>query len=165
MKFIHHGSLYSDKLQVRQNEELQFLHIFRIILLVIPHWILLQKQIWRLYYWDKITKNMLVRLLQFLELLVICFIPKRNSKQIYFFTDFWNGSLFQDPELCVSLAFSLQYVRLCVLCWLLAIVHHMYKQFNIHINTLIPRPEISISRTFLGWVFLLIVDKVYIFII
>ncbi|XP_045471200.1 adhesion G protein-coupled receptor E3-like [Harmonia axyridis] len=56
-----------------------------------------------------------------------------------------------DPELCISLAFSLQYVRLCVLCWLLIIVHHMYTQFNIHIHTLIPRPELSISKTFFGY--------------
>ncbi|XP_044750952.1 adhesion G-protein coupled receptor G2-like isoform X2 [Coccinella septempunctata] len=56
-----------------------------------------------------------------------------------------------DPDLCISLAFSLQYVRLCILCWLLVIVHHMYRQFNLHIHTLIPRPELSISRTFLGY--------------
>nr|CAD7405251.1 unnamed protein product [Timema cristinae] len=36
----------------------------------------------------------------------------------------------QDPELCVSLGFSLQYIRLTVFCWLAAMTHDMYTTFR-----------------------------------
>jgi hypothetical protein len=36
----------------------------------------------------------------------------------------------QDAELCVSLAFSLQYIRLTVFCWLTAMTHDMYATFR-----------------------------------
>lgn len=35
-------------------------------------------------------------------------------------------SLLQDPELCISLGLSLQYLRVCVVCWLAAMCHHLY---------------------------------------
>jgi hypothetical protein len=38
--------------------------------------------------------------------------------------------LLQDPELCVALAFSLQYMRLTVFCWLTAMTHDMYSVFR-----------------------------------
>jgi hypothetical protein len=37
---------------------------------------------------------------------------------------------FQDPELCVALAFSLQYMRLTVFCWLTTVTHDMYSVFR-----------------------------------
>jgi hypothetical protein len=36
----------------------------------------------------------------------------------------------QDSELCVALAFSLQYIRLTVFCWLSAMTHDMYTTFR-----------------------------------
>ncbi|KZC08719.1 Cadherin EGF LAG seven-pass G-type receptor 1 [Dufourea novaeangliae] len=32
----------------------------------------------------------------------------------------------QDSELCISLGFSLQYLRMTVVCWLAAMCHHLY---------------------------------------
>ncbi|XP_046742350.1 latrophilin-like protein LAT-2 [Diprion similis] len=32
----------------------------------------------------------------------------------------------QDAELCISLGLSLQYIRVCVVCWLAAMCHHLY---------------------------------------
>lgn len=39
-----------------------------------------------------------------------------------------------DSELCIALALSLQYVRLCTLCWILTMTHHMYIQFKMNLN-------------------------------
>ncbi|CAH1369808.1 adhesion G protein-coupled receptor E2-like [Tenebrio molitor] len=60
-----------------------------------------------------------------------------------------------DAELCIALAFSLQYVRLCVLCWMLTMAHHMHSQFrtSLHLN---PITDNAIGKHFFrysvfGW--------------
>ncbi|XP_049822327.1 adhesion G protein-coupled receptor E3-like [Aethina tumida] len=60
-----------------------------------------------------------------------------------------------DSELCISLAFSLQYVRLCTFCWMLIMTHHMYSQFRTGLH-LVPITDNNITRHFLryslfGW--------------
>lgn len=57
-------------------------------------------------------------------------------------------SLFQDAEFCMVLAFSLQYLRLCVFCWMSVMAHHMYSQFsrNVYLN---PLAETGIAKKFL----------------
>ncbi|XP_065164115.1 adhesion G protein-coupled receptor E2-like isoform X2 [Atheta coriaria] len=55
-----------------------------------------------------------------------------------------------DPELCVSLAFSLHYIRLCVFCWMLVMAHHMYTQFTTNLN-LVPITDNSIGRHFIKY--------------
>ncbi|KAF5283914.1 hypothetical protein FQR65_LT13675 [Abscondita terminalis] len=39
-----------------------------------------------------------------------------------------------DSELCIALAFSMQYVRLCAFCWILTMTHHMNYQFKTNLN-------------------------------
>ncbi|PSN45015.1 hypothetical protein C0J52_11627 [Blattella germanica] len=49
----------------------------------------------------------------------------------------WRGPMYgtlQDAELCVALAFSLQYLRLTVFCWLAAMTHHMFATFRHNVN-------------------------------
>ncbi|GLV37733.1 hypothetical protein CBL_06566 [Carabus blaptoides fortunei] len=52
-----------------------------------------------------------------------------------------------DSELCVALAFSLHYIRLSGLCWMLCMTRHMYQQFRNNVN-LRPAVETSICRDF-----------------
>ncbi|XP_023704646.1 latrophilin-like protein LAT-2 [Cryptotermes secundus] len=61
----------------------------------------------------------------------------------------------QDPELCVALAFSLQYMRLTVFCWLTAMTHDMYSVFRKNVN-LVPLSDPRIGSSFwkyslFGW--------------
>ncbi|CAH0556810.1 unnamed protein product [Brassicogethes aeneus] len=60
-----------------------------------------------------------------------------------------------DSELCISLAFSLQYVRLCAFCWMLIMTYHMYSQFRTGLH-LVPITDHNITKHFLryslfGW--------------
>ncbi|EEB10009.1 conserved hypothetical protein [Pediculus humanus corporis] len=57
----------------------------------------------------------------------------------------------QDPELCVGLAFSLQYMRLTVFCWMLLMSHHITFKNNAN---LLPHVDTSIKTSF--WKFSLI---------
>nr|CAD7431484.1 unnamed protein product [Timema monikensis] len=55
-----------------------------------------------------------------------------------------------DPELCVSLGFSLQYIRLTVFCWLAAMTHDMYTTFSCSakvqlISTISALPEMFLT--------------------
>ncbi|XP_017769439.1 PREDICTED: adhesion G protein-coupled receptor E2-like [Nicrophorus vespilloides] len=52
-----------------------------------------------------------------------------------------------DPELCVALAFSLHYIRLCVFCWMLVMTHHMYSQFRTNLH-LVPVTDNAIGKRF-----------------
>lgn len=61
----------------------------------------------------------------------------------------------QDVELCIGLAFSLQYMRLTVFCWMLIMSHHMYHTFRDNIN-LLPPIDTGIRSSFwqfsiFGW--------------
>ncbi|KAJ3634336.1 hypothetical protein MTP99_011220 [Tenebrio molitor] len=67
----------------------------------------------------------------------------------------FSNNNFKDAELCIALAFSLQYVRLCVLCWMLTMAHHMHSQFrtSLHLN---PITDNAIGKHFFrysvfGW--------------
>lgn len=52
-----------------------------------------------------------------------------------------------DPELCIGLAFSLQYIRLCVFCWMVVITHLMYNQFRSNMH-LLPIEDDALGKHF-----------------
>ncbi|KAK6617081.1 hypothetical protein RUM43_014683 [Polyplax serrata] len=61
----------------------------------------------------------------------------------------------QDTELCIGLAFALQYMRLTVFCWMLLMSHHMYFTFRDNTN-LLPHVDERIRTSFwqfsiFGW--------------
>ncbi|GLV37735.1 hypothetical protein CBL_06564 [Carabus blaptoides fortunei] len=55
-----------------------------------------------------------------------------------------------DSELCIALAFSLQYIRLSILCWMLCMTRHMYRQFQNNVN-LRPAVDTTICRDFIKY--------------
>ncbi|CAG9853611.1 unnamed protein product [Phyllotreta striolata] len=60
-----------------------------------------------------------------------------------------------DAELCIALAFALQYARLCTFCWMLLMTHNMHNQFRTGLH-LVPVTDNNITRNFLrysvfGW--------------
>ncbi|XP_065221447.1 adhesion G protein-coupled receptor L4-like [Planococcus citri] len=62
----------------------------------------------------------------------------------------------QDPELCVSLAFALQYFHLAEFCWLLSLTYNMYHTFRTNLNLIVVSPHYKIVPSFVkyslfGW--------------
>ncbi|CAH1117781.1 unnamed protein product [Phaedon cochleariae] len=60
-----------------------------------------------------------------------------------------------DSELCIGLAFALQYARLSIFCWMLLMTHNMHHQFKTGLH-LVPITDNHITRNFLkyslfGW--------------
>ncbi|XP_018567913.1 adhesion G protein-coupled receptor E3-like [Anoplophora glabripennis] len=60
-----------------------------------------------------------------------------------------------DSELCIALAFALQYARLCVFCWMLLMTHNMHNQFRTGLH-LVPTTDNHIAKNFVryslvGW--------------
>ncbi|XP_050500317.1 latrophilin-like protein LAT-2 isoform X1 [Diabrotica virgifera virgifera] len=60
-----------------------------------------------------------------------------------------------DSELCIALAFALQYSRLCTFCWMLLMTHNMHNQFRTGLH-LVPVTDNHITKNFLryslfGW--------------
>ncbi|KAG5888412.1 hypothetical protein JTB14_016316 [Gonioctena quinquepunctata] len=60
-----------------------------------------------------------------------------------------------DSELCIALAFALQYARLCTFCWMLLMTHNMHHQFKTGLH-LVPITDNNIGSHFLryslfGW--------------
>ncbi|KAJ8981225.1 hypothetical protein NQ317_004168 [Molorchus minor] len=60
-----------------------------------------------------------------------------------------------DSELCIALAFALQYARMCVFCWMLMMTHNMHHQFRTGLH-LVPITDNRITRNFIrysliGW--------------
>ncbi|KAJ8958807.1 hypothetical protein NQ318_019565 [Aromia moschata] len=60
-----------------------------------------------------------------------------------------------DSELCIALAFALQYARLCVFCWMLLMTHNMHHQFRTGLH-LVPITDNHIAKNFIrysltGW--------------
>ncbi|XP_060517691.1 cadherin EGF LAG seven-pass G-type receptor 1-like [Cylas formicarius] len=60
-----------------------------------------------------------------------------------------------DSELCIAMAFALQYVRLCVFTWMLLMTHNMYSQFKTGLH-LVPVNDDDIGSKFIryslfGW--------------
>lgn len=54
------------------------------------------------------------------------------------------------PELCISLASSLHYIRLCVFSWMLVMTHHMFQQFRNNLH-LVPITDHAIGRQFIKY--------------
>ncbi|KAJ8916255.1 hypothetical protein NQ315_016395 [Exocentrus adspersus] len=57
-----------------------------------------------------------------------------------------------DNELCIALAFALQYARLCVFCWMLLMTHNMHNQFRTGLH-LVPITDNQITRNFVRYSF------------
>uniref|UniRef100_A0A1Y1KGY6 G-protein coupled receptors family 2 profile 2 domain-containing protein n=1 Tax=Photinus pyralis TaxID=7054 RepID=A0A1Y1KGY6_PHOPY len=55
-----------------------------------------------------------------------------------------------DSELCIAISFSMQYVRLCTFCWILAMTHHMNAQFKSNLN-LVPCDDHAIGKHFVRY--------------
>lgn len=53
-----------------------------------------------------------------------------------------------EQELCLALAFALQYLKLCILCWMVVLTHHMYSHFK-NYEQLLMSAEKSMGRTFM----------------
>ncbi|KAJ8966233.1 hypothetical protein NQ317_009519 [Molorchus minor] len=62
-----------------------------------------------------------------------------------------------DSELCIALAFALQYARMCVFCWMLMMTHNMHHQFRTGLH-LVPITDNRITRNFIRSPYMVLPD-------